>query len=237
MLNLFIGYDPREDEAYRVACGSASMRSSVPVAIHKLDADELYRQRLLYRPVDQRDGRMWDHLSGAAQSTTFATSRFLVPFIHRTGWSLFVDCDVVVLADLAELFALADDRYALMCVQHAPLPESGIKMDGQIQSPYARKNWSSVMLINPAHSAWNRVSVPLINHYPGDLLHRFFWLRDSEIGALPAEWNWLVGIQPKPPTPKLAHFTMGGPWLQNWRGAEHDEIWLTARDELRRAVA
>lgn len=228
MLQLHIGYDPREADAFRVAADTAARLSRHPVAVRALDAAELYRDRLLWRPVEHEGGVEIDHLSGAPQSTRFANARFLVPFIQRTGWALFVDCDVVFLADVAELFAHADPRYAVMCVQHRHEPAQGVKMVSQPQTAYSRKNWSSVMLWNLAHPAHHRLTLAQVNQYPGDLLHRLFWLRDAEIGALPAEWNWLVGVQPRPLTPKIAHFTLGGPWLPGWKGAEHDEIWNDA---------
>jgi hypothetical protein len=231
MTAVYVGSDSREHEAYAVACASLARRARGLVEIHKLEAGELYRQRLLWRPIERTDnGQMIDHLSGAPQSTEFATARFLVPFLQRRGWALFVDADVVFLEDVAELFALADDRFAVMCVKHCELPQAGIKMDGQAQLPYPRKNWSSVVLWNCDHPAHHRLSLAMVNHWPGELLHRFAWLRDSEIGALPAAWNWLVSVEPKPEIPKIAHFTLGGPWLTGWRGGEYDEVWNAERN-------
>lgn len=229
MINVFIGWDPREAEAYRVAQDSLAKNCSRAVAVHRLDAEDLYQRRLLWRPVERELGRMHDHLSGAPQSTEFATSRFLVPFIQRTGWALFTDCDVVFLGDVAELFALADPRYAVMCVKHENGHQAGIKMDGQIQTVYSRKNWSSVVLWNCEHPSLHRMDLGKFNQWPGELLHQFRWLRDSEIGELPAAWNWLVNVEPRPDEPKIAHFTLGGPWLPNWKAAPHDEVWHAAR--------
>lgn len=226
---VYIGWDQRETEAYAVAENSLTRHASGPVDIKPLKLHQLYEERLLWRPVERVTDRMYDHLSDAPMSTEFAISRFLVPILQRSGWALFVDCDVVFLGDVSELFALAEDRFALMCVKHDHLPEVGVKMDGQLQVPYVRKNWSSVMLLNCDHPAWHRLTLQMVNHYPGDLLHRFCWLRDKEIGALPLAWNWLVGLEPKPEVPKLAHFTMGGPWLKDWQGAPHDELWLEAQ--------
>lgn len=227
-LPVYIGWDAREARAYQLAARSMVERSAHEVAIHAINAGALFEAGLLWRPVLERDGQLMDHLSDAPQSTAFANARFLVPYLQRTGWALFVDCDVVALADIAEMFALADSRYAVMCVQHHYTPRVATKMDGCAQARYARKNWSSVMLINCEHPAWHRMSLAQFNQWPGDLLHRFSWLRDSEIGALPPEWNWLVGEQPMPDQPKLAHFTLGGPWIRNWKGAEHDQLWLEA---------
>lgn len=232
MQHVYVGYDARELRAYQLACASLAAASTRPLCIHKLDADELFEQKMLWRPLSLEGGSdgnlLWDHLSGAPQSTAFANARFLVPFLKRTGWALFVDCDVLAMADIAELFALTDPRYAVMCVQHEYTPRDVRKMDGCAQTQYRRKNWSSVMLINCDHPAHWRMSLAQFNQWPGELLHRFSWLRDSEIGALPPEWNWLVGEQPKPYCPKLAHFTLGGPWIDGWKGAEHDELWLEA---------
>lgn len=228
MLQVWVGWDAREQRAYRVACASLAERSSTPLAINELNARDLYHRRLLWRPVEQDGGRMRDHLSDAPQSTEFANARFLVPYLQRTGWALFVDCDVVALGDVADLFALADPRYAVMCVHHNYTPKAAEKMGGAEQTSYRRKNWSSVMLWNCDHPAHYRISLAQLNQWPGELLHRFAWLRENEIGALPAEWNWLVGEQEKPKEPKLAHFTLGGPWIDGWTGADHDDIWLEA---------
>lgn len=226
MLNVHLGWDSREVEAFNVAKRSCEANSSRPVHVHALAAQELYRRRLLWRPVETGGGDvMVDHLSGSRQSTEFAVSRFLVPFIQRTGWALFTDCDVLFLGDVAELFALADPGYAVMCVKHRYIPAEQSKMDGQAQLAYGRKNWSSVVLWNCDHPANLRLNPGIVNWWPRQLLHQFCWLTEDEIGALPAEWNWLVNVEPRPDNPKIAHYTLGGPWLPGWKGAEHDEIW------------
>lgn len=139
-------------------------------------------------------GQLYDLPSNAPCSTEFAISRFLVPILCQQGWALFVDCDVVFLGDVAELFALADPSKAVMVVKHAPLVEVGTKMDGQAQVGYTRKNWSSVMLFNCDHPANRRLSLADVNERPGRDLHALYWLHDEEIGALPAAWNWLVNV-------------------------------------------
>lgn len=225
MAKVYIGYDSRESAAYEVAESSLRKRASVPVDVTPLCADRLAAGGLLRRPQDRR-GVIYDIPSNAPCSTDFAISRFLVPHLAQTGWALFVDCDVVFLADVAELFALADPTKAVMVVKHAPLKASGTKMDGQAQIAYSRKNWSSVVLWNVEHPANRRLSLQDVNERPGRDLHALYWLNDSEIGELPGEWNWLVNVQPKPDCPKIAHFTEGGPFTPGWRGAEHDDLWL-----------
>lgn len=228
MIRVYIGFDRREEEAYRVAEHSIRARSSVPVCITPLRLERFQRHGLIRRPLEVGEYQTTDVISAAKQSTEFATSRFLVPFLAHTGPAIFMDCDVVCLGDIAELAGLFDPSKAVQVVKHAGLhPDSvaTVKMDGQTQYAYARKNWSSVVLWNCDHEAHRRLTLDGVNGCRGLDLHQFWWLRDDEIGDLPAEWNWLVGVRPMPADPKLAHFTLGGPWLPNWQAKPHDEIW------------
>lgn len=226
-MKVYIGHDQREQVAYDVA--EHSLRSyRWDCEVIPLKSDRLYDYGLLRRPTDRR-GQLYDIPSGANASTDFAISRFLVPHLCQEGWALFVDCDVVFMADVLELFKLADPTKAVQVVQHAPLQGTATKMDGQAQAVYGRKNWSSVMLFNCDHHANRRLSLQDVNERPGRDLHRFYWLADNEIGVLPAEWNWLVNVQDKPRAPKLAHFTLGTPNLTDaLRDSEHSEIWWDA---------
>jgi len=234
-LQVYIGFDRRESEAYEVAEFSIREHASVPVRVTPLKLEQLEAQGLSLRPYRIFRNSVWDIISDAPVSTEFANSRFLTPLLAQSGWALFVDCDVVVLDDIAKLFDLAIDRYAVMCVQHQHEPVEITKMDDQPQTTYPRKNWSSVMLFNCDHSSNQRLTHAMINNTPGRDLHRFCWLDDHEIGALPREWNWLVGVQPKPERPKLAHYTLGGPWIENWTQAEHDALWLHCQNRYRSA--
>lgn len=229
-MRVFIGFDPREAAAFDVA--KESIRSFDRhimingVVLSKLKADGLYT-----RPTRRRLGKLWDEISGAHMSTEFAISRFLVPEICRRqdwhGWALFMDCDVLVRANLQELRALLDDDKALMCVMHRHNPVEKTKMDGQVQSSYPRKNWSSVMAFNCDHEANHSLTVARINGLPGRDLHRFSWLPDEDIGALPPEWNYLVGHTEGVDDPKIVHFTDGGPWLEALRDLPYADEWFS----------
>jgi hypothetical protein len=236
---VFIGFDPREKDAFEVACHSLFHHASAPVFLTALKLRRLAESGILRRPsrICGKCHTMWDEISDAPQSTEFAISRFLTPILAQHGFALFVDCDVVFLGDVAELFAFADPQYAVQVVQHQPIKvgEGETKMDGQPQLAYPRKNWSSVMLFNCDHPANQFLTLKLLNDAPGRDLHRFCWLKDEEVGRLPGEWNWLVGVQPKPARPQIAHFTLGGPWLPDWKGAEHDSLWLDAQAHCRTA--
>lgn len=224
-MRVFIGADRREWRALKVAASSLVKHASIAVNVIPLDSSRLHLQGLLRRVVDARGG-LYDLSSNAPQSTEFAISRFLVPFLSHTGWALFVDCDVVFLGDIAELLELADHTKAVQVVKHAHKPKASTKMDGQPQMAYERKNWSSVTLWNCDHPANRRLTLDSVNNWPGRELHAFCWLHESEIGELPHEWNWLVNETEQPPDPKIAHFTNGGPWIDGWKPQPHDQLWL-----------
>lgn len=220
-MKVFIGYDPREHSAAMVA--QASLWRSSGIRPTLLVEEDLRARGLLWRPVDRR-GTMHDIVSNADQSTEFAISRFLVPIISN-GWVLFTDCDMLFLRDVHNIMAFADPMKAVLVVKHNHQPTETVKMDGQLQLTYPRKNWSSVMLLNCDHPANRRLTLHDVNTRPGRDLHAFYWLHDSEIGELPAGWNWLVNVQPRPAEVSIAHFTLGGPFTPGWKGAPHDELW------------
>jgi lipopolysaccharide biosynthesis glycosyltransferase len=221
-LRVYLGYDSREPESYRVAENSLRRNASIPVEVVPLDSRRLAECGLLRRPTDLR-GQRYDIHSNAPASTEFAISRFLVPILAQTGWALFCDSDVVFLGDVAELLSVADSRYAVQVVKHDYVPSRISKMDGQPQLVYGKKNWSSVILWNCNHQANKRLSLIDVQERKGLDLHQFYWLNDAEIGELPPYWNWLVSVQPKPEEPKLAHFTLGTPELGVT--SDHDDIW------------
>ena len=147
--------------------------------------------RLYWRPHEIRDGKLWCPISEAFMSTSFANSRFLAPFLARSQYCLFADfADMLALADPAELFALADARYAVMVVKQSHVSRETFKMDGQRQSLYSRKNWSSVVLWNWAHPANRRLTLEMVNTLPGRDLHAFCWLDEGKSASCP--WSGTI---------------------------------------------
>lgn len=208
---VYIGWDKREEMAFNVAARSLC-EYSPHARIIPLVLDALVQRGLYTRPTRIHNAGLWDVISDAPMSTEHAISRFLVPHLcHYKGWALFVDGDVMFRRPVEELFALRDDRYAVMCVQHPPFTEAGTKKEGAIQTVYHRKNWSSVMLFNCAHPQNAALLPGQVNLVPGRDLHRFGWLNDAEIGALPPEWNYLVGVNPPQDNPAIVHYTLGCP--------------------------
>jgi hypothetical protein len=218
--SVWVGFDPRETDAFAVARHSALRNTFKPLQVKGVVLINLRTGGLYNRPTSRQGGRLWDDISNAPMATEFACSRFLVPHLAKTGWALFMDSDMLVRDDLFNLFSLADDSKAVMVVKHNHQPPDGsIKMDGQLQTLYARKNWSSVMLFNCGHLANRALTLNVLNTWTGRELHAFGWLRDDQIGELPARWNHLVGVNPPDANPAIVHYTLATPDID---GHEHD---------------
>lgn len=238
---VYLGYDTREPRAYEVAEHTLRKNASGPVHVVPVRLAALEQQGLLRRPREARPlhlpraerNIMWDTISDAPMATEFAITRFLVPILAQAGPAVFMDSDVVVHGDIYQLLdeCLVQDHFAVWCVHHQHDAGSGQKMDGQLQTFYRRKNWSSVMVFNCDHPANLALGIGAINSMPGRDLHSFFWLNDRQIGIIAPEWNWLVGVTARPAEPKIAHYTLGGPWLPNWEPHEHDDEWLAASED------
>lgn len=235
-LPIFVGYDSREHDAAVVCEHSLRRHSSAPLMIQRLHEPSLRHAGLYTRPWTATGGQKYDALDGKPFSTNFSFSRWLVPTLmqHR-GWAMFVDCDFLFLGDVADLFACADDRYAVQVVKHRMPEVEGVKMDGQAQQPYARKNWSSCVLWNCGHVANQRLTPAVVNSMSGQWLHGFSWLDDHEIGDIPADWNWLAGIDvPLGRDPQAVHFTLGSPDMPGHEDAPYADRW---RQELALATS
>ena len=220
--NIYIGYDTREDIAYQVSKYSA-LKNSKNIKVSPLKLPGLKERGLYWRDEDKLG------------STEFTFSRFLVPELNEfKGWALFCDCDIIFLEDINDLFELRDDKYAIMCVQHDYKVTETTKMDGQKQTIYPRKNWSSMVLWNCGHPSNAVVTQDFVNDQElnGAYMHRFSWLKDEEIGSIDHTWNYLVGVYNDIEKPKLIHYTEGGPWFENYRHCEFHELWKTELQDM-----
>lgn len=223
-LRVYIGFDERLNAAWEVAARSFRR---FDCSVVKLQESVLRMAGMLTRPVDRRDS-IYDFNSNAPQSTEFANARFWVPLLAHSGWAMFADSDVIALADPQTLMNLADPTKAVMVVKHHPIRALDLdarKMDGQAQTIYERKLWSSVALWNCDHPANRRLNLMMLNQWPGRDLHAFKFLADSEIGDLPSRWNHLVGIDPPRIDPAIVHFTEGTPDLPGYEHCEYAAVW------------
>lgn len=256
-LRIFIGYDTKEPVAFHVLTHSILTRASGPVEIIPLVQSALREQGLYTRE------------RGATESTEFSMTRFLVPALSEyKGISVFMDCDMLCLTDMYELVGeVIKQRHAdavarrawdtnpigdcprgkavLVC-QHDYSPTTTVKFLGQVNTPYPRKNWSSVMVFD--NSRCRALTPERVNSLSGLELHRFSWLNDDEVGSLPLEWNWLVGeysavtlengkvysaatygdVKVYNPL-KVLHYTLGGPWFTDYFNCDHADLWLAER--------
>jgi len=213
-LRIFIGFDPRESIAYHVLEHSLRKHSSIPLAITPLSRNNLL-------PVFNRE-------KSSSESTDFSFSRFLVPYLcDYKGWALFMDCDMLFRADVAELAALCNPigawYKAVYCVQHDYESTVKTKFLGSKNETYPRKNWSSVMLFN--NYRCRKLTPEVVNEATGPYLHRFQWTTDDQIGELGREWNHLVGEYSPDPDAKNYHYTLGGPYFPEYDGGEGADEW------------
>jgi hypothetical protein len=232
---IFLGFDSDQFRACNVARQSIIRTAYTYPIIQHIDMYELSARGLYRRPtwrrLDDSPG-FWDDISDAPMSTGHAIARFLTPLLCEfKGFALFCDGDVLFRRDVGDLFALADESKAVQVVQHHFEPTEAVKMTGQEQTRYQRKNWSSVMLFNCGHPANAALTTELVNTVPGRDLHRFCWLEDHQIGALPPEWNFLVGHSDADINPAIVHFTDGVPDMRGYADVDYADEWFaTAKD-------
>jgi hypothetical protein len=209
---VYIGYDEKESVAYHVLSHSILRHASCPVSITPVMRSQI--ERVYTRP------------RGPMESTDFSLSRFLVPYLSGyEGYSLFLDCDMLCQADIAQLlmYGLAFQNKAVHVVQHDYTPMSTRKFLDQPQTTYAKKNWSSVMLFN--NRRCTALTPEYVNAATGLALHQFQWLHEEEVGDLPTEWNWLVGEYAPNADAKLLHYTLGTPCFPEYAQCEQADRW------------
>jgi len=212
MINVFIGFDNKEKIAYHVLSESIRRNSTKPIAITPIAINNLTDDFVRERNTNQ--------------STEFAFSRFIIPHLmNYRGWALFMDCDMLMKADIAELWRLRDDKYAVQVCKHDYTPKEETKFLGQVQTKYEKKNWSSFMLMNCKKCT--QLTPNYVNSASGLELHQFKWLEtENLIGNLPLEWNWLVGEYNYKEDVKNIHYTKGGPYFKDYDTCDYSTDWF-----------
>lgn len=216
-LHICIGYDHREAIAYHVLAHSIMRRSSIPVCIQPVMLSQY--------------AHFWNRPRSPMQSTDFTYARFLTPYLAGgSRVSVFMDCDMLCLTDIAELAQIAhDDPYSdVYVVKHDYTPVSEDKFLGAKQTVYPCKNWSSLMVFNGHRSCVQQLTPHYVNRAEPMELHQFKWA--GEVGSLGPEWNHLVGEYTPNPQAKIVHFTLGGPYFKNYQDCEYADAWF---EELR----
>ena len=219
MLDIAIGVEPNEMVAYHTLVQSLMEHSSKPLRIIPINLRNL--------PFNRERNSL--------QSTEFSFSRFLVPYLmNYKGLCLFMDCDILCLGDIAELFNEFDGVSAVQVVKHDYEPKTDTKFLNNPQTRYAKKNWSSVMLFNCFHYDCQRLTLDYVEKASGLELHQFHWTQ--RVGELSPKWNYLVGEGQKVENPKLIHYTLGGPYFKPYRDCEYSQQWFDARSRMLRCA-
>ena len=144
-----------------------------------------------------------------------------------------MDCDMLSRSDISALWRQRTTKYAVQCVQHDYTPTSTVKFLNQPQTPYPKKNWSSMMIFNNAKCT--ALTPDYVNSATGLELHQFKWLENEDlIGKVDEEWNWLVGEYEKNPHAKLVHYTEGGPYFKNYKHCDYADEWFNTYKETTR---
>lgn len=194
MLRVFIGYDPRQPLAYNVLQHSIVRHSSKPVAITPLILSQL--------PI-KRQGL-----------TQFTYSRFLVPYLcDFKGTAVFMDADMVVTGDIAELF-------------------DSIGMDSvSVMQEQPKFEWASVMAFNCG------ACLRLTPEFIDDTKNKMFDLEwASHVGKFDPKWNHCVSYQ-DPKEASLYHYTMGLPCWPETDGKPEDQAWHQEHAAMQHTVS
>lgn len=211
---IFIGYDPREAIAYHTCANSIIRNSSVPVSIIPLALN-------LFKDYTET------HTDGSNQ---FIYSRFLVPHLMEySSHAIFIDGDMIVRGDIAELWALREFTKDVQVVKHDYKTRMTEKYLGSKNENYPRKNWSSVILWNCSSFPNRKLTPEFIQSSTGSFLHRFSWIDDERIGELPKEWNWLPDEYGPNADAKLLHYTLGTPCFFEFANTPQSDEWHKER--------
>jgi lipopolysaccharide biosynthesis glycosyltransferase len=213
---VYIGYDPREAIAYHVCANSIIRNSSRPVALIPVALN-------LFRGFYQEQH--------GDNSNHFVYTRFLVPWLMNfQGRAIFIDGDMIVRGDIAELWDMTQHgAYDVHVVKHDYETKMTEKYMGAVNENYPRKNWSSVIVWNCGNFPNRQLTPEFVSKQPGSYLHRFSWLDDARIGELPAEWNWLPDEYGANSDAKLLHYTLGTPCFHEFADTPQGELWHRER--------
>lgn len=212
MINVFIGYDTKEKVAFNVLSYSIIKNSTKPISVTPIYLDNIKDDFVRER----------SHLS----STEFSFSRFIIPHLmNYQGWALFMDCDMLMVDDIAKLWRLRDDKYAVQVCKHDYTPKNQTKFLNQVQTVYPKKNWSSFMLMNCKKC--HTLTPDYVNQASGLELHQFKWLESENlIGDIPLEWNWLADEYEYKDEVYNIHYTEGGPYFADYKNCDYSDLWF-----------
>ena len=256
-LKVFIGYDSREPIAYDVAKYSLLKRTkNKNITVHPLKQYSM-RELGIYN-------RSPDKLASTEFTFTRFFVPYLMEYKGYgifIDCDFLILCDIEEMFELA-IEQFNNNKELAVCVcKHNYVPKTTLKMDNQVQHVYPRKNWSSAIVFNCSNKYLKNLNLENLNNenvFTGRVLHRFYWLSDNlndihsseedlmlssekKIGSLPLDFNWLSGeydihehIPNGRETPRIVHYTLGGPWFADEKCWNYpfSDLWIKEVEEL-----
>jgi hypothetical protein len=216
-LRIFVGADPKQRVAAEVLAHTLHEHASVPLRVDFLD-----------QPLAQLPRRR-----SSRPRTPFSFNRFLIPSLMGfEGTALYLDSDMLVFSDVAELFSIPFGSKAVLCSNQ---PEPPAQWRGHPDFKPGRQ--FSVMLIDCARARWTIEEV-IAGLDDGaftydELMFELALVPPDEIGeSIPPSWNHLEHFEEG--ATKLLHYTVvpTQPWRNQTNPLRH--VWLAA---FRRAHA
>jgi hypothetical protein len=208
-IDIFVGADRSQLLAVAVLEHSIRRRTRRLVQVRPLiDLD-------LPEPRDIRQG----------SRTNFSFARFAIPELAGyTGKALYLDADMLVFRDIAELWDIPFDGSSVVIQEEIPEHAVSHKKAG---APSKRVKQCSVMLIDCARARWDvrQIVAGLDGRYTyEELMYELCILPESEIRyAVPFAWNSLEHFDG---TTRLIHYTDMDtqPWVSS--ANRHGRLWM-----------
>lgn len=231
LLRVFVGTDDSQRVAARVLEYTIRKHASQPVEVVHLDAVEVpLPNDLANRP-----------------RTGFSFNRFAIPALcGHQGRALYVDADMLVFGDIADLWAIPMAGHAVLCTRQDAAPEAWRDHEAFQPGPQM-----SVMLLDCARLPWDTAAIVAgLDEGRYSYTELMFDLcivpPDLIAATLPPEWNCLERFDPA--TTRLLHFTvvptqpwksddnpLGAIWLAQY--AEAVAAGAVPREEVERGIA
>ncbi len=222
-LDIYIGINSDYPFVHDVCRHSIETRTNLNVVFHEIGESVL--------PND-----IWWREKNQMETTDFSMCRFLVPYLNNyEGFAIFMDDDFLWDSDISEMLQLVDPDKAVHVVKHEYEPKSKSKQNGNLQTNYKMKNWSSLMVFNCEHPDLKKLNPMTVNNTSGMYLHQFKWTTPFNVGSLPVHFNYLVEEYDTKPSLDIRayHFTLGGPWLKECKNTKYGDLWTQEYDRHR----
>jgi len=216
-LRVFVGASERDYPALRTLTHSIIQHSSIPVQVSPLTGVRVPT------PRDRRN----------RSRTPFSFARFAIPELcNHDGRAVYLDSDMLVFGDIAELADLPFGDARLLCSRQDEAPVAWQDSDW-----FHPGRQFSAMVLDCARLDWDvRAIVDGLDagrYSYADLMFEMCVVADGEIGeTVPTSWNHLERYEPG--ITKLLHYTVVA--QQPWRSDANPlgGIWETAyRDAVR----